>query len=294
MRRDRLKASLARRVVESCLRYPYVWWIRPHIRTEIGKQRVRQVAFGWGYAPILVSRFLTLRDRVRILARFLRIDWNVLHAHRPAEIASIFRVLSSRFSKNDEIMVEAGCWQGGSSAKFSILCKVLGLRLHVYDSFLGVHEMGEDEWEHDFSGQYAAAEDVLKETLRKYGEPDVCEIHKGWFRDTLAARPVSFPVRAAYIDCDTAQGTLEVLQGVMPSLVPDGIVFSQDTHLPMVRELLADPDTWHRFGKNPPLIKRPCTKLAVFRFSGDPGERLPATVSFMSTRPNPTRKRYLG
>jgi hypothetical protein len=136
--------------------------------------------------------------------------------------------------------------------------------------------MGEDEWEHDFSGQYAAAEDVLKGTLRKYGEPDVCEIHKGWFRDTLAVRPVSFPVRAAYIDCDAAQGTLEVLQGVMPSLVPDGIVFSQDARLPMVRELLADPDTWRRFGKNPPLVKRPCTKLAVFRFSADLGERLPA------------------
>jgi O-methyltransferase len=179
-------------------------------------------------------------------------------------------------------MVEAGCWQGGSSAKFSILCKVLGLKLHVYDSFLGVPEMGDDELEHDFSGQYAADEDVLKETLTKYGEPDVCEVHKGWFRDTLAERPLAFPVRAAYIDCDTAQGTLEVLRGVMPSLVPDGIVFSQDAHLPMVRELLADPDTWRRFGKNSPLVKRPCTKLAVFRFSGDPGER---------TRPNPGGKR---
>jgi len=87
--------------------------------------------------------------------------------------------------------------RGASSAKLSILCRVLGLRLHIYDSFLGVHEMSAEEArDHDFSGQYAAPEDVLRQTLTQYGEPGVCEIHKGWFRDTLGAKPVAF------LDCD--------------------------------------------------------------------------------------------
>ncbi len=255
------------RPLESWLRYVWVKLIRPHISSDIGRQRIKLILFGWGYAPLLFANSLNLLQRIQILARFLKIDWSVLHGHRPADIAKVCCVLLERPLEEREGVVEAGCWRGGSSAKLSILCRILGLRLHIYDSFLGVHEMSAEEArDHDFSGQYAAPEDVLRQTLTRYGEPGVCEIHKGWFSDTLGAKPVAFPVRAVYIDCDSARGTWEVLKGIVPNLVPNGLVFSQDTHLPSVRELLSDPETWRKLGKPRPHFLRLSGTTAVYRF----------------------------
>jgi len=91
---DPLRPSLMRRVVEGCLRYPYVWWIRPHVRTEIGRQRLRLLLFGWGYLRLLGTGGFPLKVRFQLIRRFLTVDWNVLHSHRQEEIASICRVLA--------------------------------------------------------------------------------------------------------------------------------------------------------------------------------------------------------
>jgi len=186
------------------------------------------------------------------------IDLNVLHAHWPCEIAAVCKALAQRRARSDEVMVEAGCWQGGSSAKFSIVCKLLGYKLHIYDSFEGVEQMTADEVKksYDFSGQYAATETTVRSNLLRFGEADVCVLHRGWFAETLAAHAVSYPVRVVFIDCDLAKGTREVLNGVMPHLVDDGWIFSQDFAIKVVREVLTDPEIWKSFGKDYPKITR--------------------------------------
>ena len=65
-------------------------------------------------------------------------------------------------------MVEAGCWQGGSTAKFSIICRIMGFPLYVYDSFQGVEPTDQEGW--DFSGEYAASLPTVEANLRRYGE----------------------------------------------------------------------------------------------------------------------------
>lgn len=200
---------------------------------------------------------------------FIVIDCNVLHSHRPCEIASVCKALAKRPHDPDEVMIEAGCWRGGSSAKFSIVCKILGYRLHIYDSFEGVEEVPAEEREqagYDFSGEYAAPESVLRSNLIRYGEVGVCSIHKGWFAETLTVTSVSTPVRVVFIDCDLAKGTSEVLTGVMSRLVDDGWIFSQDFHIKPVRELLRDPNTWKQFNRGNPSITRLCGNLASLRF----------------------------
>jgi O-methyltransferase len=228
------------------------------VQDPLVRQRLKMLWFVWGYAPLLVLGRLPLSTRLRLVARFLRVDWNVLHCHFPSETSTIARELASRPARPGEIVVEAGCWQGGSSAKFSLLCRALGLRLHIYDSFEGVEALdpGEhaDEW--DFAGQYASPESRLRQNLETFGAPEVCEIHKGWFSDTLGAHPVPHPVRLAYIDCDLAKGTREALEGVMPSLAEDGCIVSQDFHIDPVRRLLLDPATWRELGR-PEFAVRP-------------------------------------
>lgn len=223
---------------------------------ELGRQRWKTVYFAWGYWRILRIGRLSVRERVELIGKLLRVDWHVIHGHRPAEIAVVAEILASKPAVGHEVMVEAGCWRGGSSAKFSILCQLFGYRLQIYDSFEGVESLDDavhsNEWH--FGGQYACPEDIVRMNVMRFGTISVCEFHKGWFSETLARSPVAAPVQLAYIDCDLAKGTLEVLQGVMPSISEDGCILSQDFHITPVRRLLLDPETWSKLGVGMPNI----------------------------------------
>jgi hypothetical protein len=178
--------SIERLVHESYLRL-----IRPYISREINRQRVKLIWKVWGYWFFLLINTLPLLDRLRLLIRFLRVDWNVVHAQLPAEISMVCQAIAQRQAIFGEVLIEAGCWQGGSSAKLSIICKMLGYRLCIYDSFEGVEPLSQEEKKdsYDFSGEYASPESVLRKNLTRFGEPNVCSIHKGWFADTLAICP---------------------------------------------------------------------------------------------------------
>jgi len=223
--------------------------------------RFRLLFFLLEYWPLLFIENMSFRDRLYLIKRFLKVDWCVPHAHKPAEIVAICKAMAANGRASDgEIFVEAGCWFGGSSAKFSILCKIFGYQLHIYDSFEGVGNTN------TYNGLYAAPEDIVRRNLELFGEASVCQIHRGWFINTLAAKPVSSPVRFVYIDCDTATGTEQVLQGVLPSLDPRGIIFSQDYHIGAVRARLHDPKAWQRLGKGTPSIQYLVYNLASIQF----------------------------
>ncbi len=204
-----------------------------------------------------------------LLGRFLRIDWHVEHGHYPIEIARIAQLLASRSARPGEIVVEAGCWKGGSTAKFSLLCAERGYRLDVYDSFQGVPAGESDPTDYDFSGQFATSEQEVRDVVDRYGDGSVCTLHPGWFSDTVAVEGASGPVRLVYIDCDLASGTRQVLAGVAPRLVPDAVVLSQDHHIPAVRDLLAEPATWTAVGLPVPVVEPIAWCTARARPPGD-------------------------
>jgi O-methyltransferase len=246
----------------------YVRFIRPRIPTELGRQRAKLVWFVWGYCGLLTARAFPIKVRLNLVRRFLLIDWNIPHSHRPSEVKNIVRALADRRAQSGEGMVEAGCYLGGSTAKFSIACKLFGYDLWVYDSFQGVEPMSEEERResYDFSGEYAAAQELVQQNVTRFGEPGVCTFYKGWFRDTLARGNLPGSVRLAYIDCDLARGTEEALTGIMPVLSKDGVVFSQDYHLRPIRTLLADPALWKRLRTAPPHLQRLGENLARMTF----------------------------
>lgn len=267
---ERRETNLSARVrIRRSAQKIYVRAIRPLISREIDRQRLKLVTWDmWGYRRLFGMRGLSPGKKLHVLKRFLAIDWNVGHAHKPSEIAEVCRELAERPARPGECLVEAGCWQGGSSAKFSVVCRLLGYRLRVYDSFQGVEPMTEDEKKdsYDFSGEYAAPEDLVRRHIEEFGEPGVCSLHAGWFADTLAVTPIPDPVRVAYIDCDVAKGTHEALEGIVPALSDDGVVFSQDFHIRPVRQLLENSATWASLGRGIPEIKPVIRNLARIQF----------------------------
>lgn len=260
--------------LRTLVRRLYVRHIRPRVREPIHQQRLKLLCWdGWGYWRLLAIRQLTVRQRLHALRRFLIVDWHVLHAHKPHEISWLSHALAERAGRPNETVIEAGCWQGGSSTKLSILCRILGYRLEVYDSFQGVEPRDPDDTSasYDFSGEYCMPESVLRSNLQRYGEPDVCSIHPGWFANTLASRPADKPVRLVYIDCDLAKGTREALLGAVPALAPDSWIFSQDFHIEPVRSYLCNTSTWSELGAVVPSIRRVGPCLAAIRFARPSG-----------------------
>ena len=262
----------------------YVKWIRWRsfdadqvadpilLRDWVRQQRLKLLWFGWSYWRVLFTRGLPIIDRIQLLYKFFRIDWSVPSAHRPGEsTAVLWEIARKGAARPGEVFIEAGCWRGGSSAKFSQICDKYGYQMYIFDSFEGVEPLTKEELAkggHDYSGEYASPEKVLQENIAKYGRPDICSIFKGWFSETLARTPVKEVVRFAFIDCDTAKGTKEVLAGIMPNLATDAVIFSQDYHIRPVREALHDPDTWNAFDRGIPQIHFVQDHLAAIQFDG--------------------------
>ena len=267
---DRTAKNKHRQLEGSRIRRIYRWFSTLFQLSAVGNQRLKSCYFAWGYWRVLAIGQLSLRQRLRLIARFLRVDWNVVHGHRPAEIAWVTALLARAKPNPGEIMLEAGCWQGGSTAKFSIVCALLGLRLHVYDSFEGVEKFDSRahprEW--SFGGQYACSEEDVRRNVEAFGEVECCEFHKGWFSATLAGAGLAGPVWLAYIDCDLAKGTFEALQSVVPALVPAGVVLSQDFHITPVRQMLLARDTWQSLRVGTPEITIRSVRMAQLHWQG--------------------------
>jgi O-methyltransferase len=250
-----IRGSAIRRRVRSLYRR----LIRPHLSPR-WQQRIKLLWTVWGYRAILTLPALSLTQRFTLLRRLLSIDWNLQHAHWPGEITRVIAAIGRRRAGPLETVVEAGCWQGGSTAKLSVACQMLGYKLLVFDSFQGV----EYQPGNPFSGQYAAALDLVKANVAAYGEIAVCRFMPGWFADTLAANPVQEPISVVFADCDLATGTCEVLKGIIPSLRPNGVFCSQDYHIKEVRDLLDSEHTWAELGVPKPIMIDLYRNLAVF------------------------------
>jgi O-methyltransferase len=255
--------SPKRRWVERLAHAFYSRFVLPRVHDPLTRQRLKLSWFGWGYMPLLLRPSgLTMRERVTLLSQFVRIDWHILHSHTPYEVSAICIAASLNRGMDRGHFVEAGCWNGGSSAKFSFLCRTLGYELHVYDSFKGVEDVGNIAGEWDYAGEDVATETTVRENIARHGAGEVTRFHPGWFSATLAVMGAPTPVQVAYIDCDIAKGTREALSGIVPALAPKGIVFSQDYHIASVRRLLEDTEIWKSFHRSQPVIEQVDRRLA--------------------------------
>jgi O-methyltransferase len=146
-------------------------------------------------------------------------------------------------------VVEAGCFKGSSTAKFSLGALAAGRKLFVFDSFEGIPAHKECHKVNIFGrpvsfpkGSYCGHVDEVKANVARFGAPDVCVLVKGWFEDTMPR--FSEPIIAAYIDVDLVSSTRTCLKYLFPLLIPGGVLFSQDGHLPLVVELLGNDRFW--------------------------------------------------
>jgi hypothetical protein len=127
-------------------------------------------------------------------------------------------------------VVECGCWKGGATVNLSLICKITGRELKVYDSFEGLppptpgDPIAERSFRNGFiPGVFGGALEEVRENVRQYGAIDVCSFHKGWFKDTLPHH--EGPIAMAFWDVDFYASLHDCLLNLWPSIIDRGFVF---------------------------------------------------------------------
>ncbi len=210
-------------------------------------------------------RFLASSDcieRLRILRRYQEISDHVRCEQSEAEailVASKLLALSSGISGD---IIECGCYQGGSTAKLSVVAKRMGRKVVVFDSFQGlpgaenatsvsyrlVHTGESVSFQ---QGDYAASLEQVRENIIQFGEPEVVGYVPGFFQSTMP--DWRGWASAVVLDVDLVISTEVCLRYLWPRLSPGGILFSQDCHLLEVCGLLNNRQFWAGLGEtNPP------------------------------------------
>lgn len=202
-------------------------------------------------AVFLRSRSFTLGvdARIRFLWRCLRISGALPSPHTQEEILTFAAFAMGLSPEVEGVLVEAGCFKGSSTAKFSLVADLANRNLFVFDSFEGIPDNSEPEQTTLLGGvgrfrkgDYAGSLAEVSGNVQRWGAAGRCRFVPGWLEETLPS--FGEKVAAAYLDVDLASSTRTAIRLLYPRLVPGGRLFSQDGHLPLVIEVFRDDRFW--------------------------------------------------
>jgi O-methyltransferase len=192
---------------------------------------------------------VSLIDKMRIVKKLYVISSSIHSPHTQAEMLSFIRTILSLPPEIDGVIVEAGCFKGGSTAKFSLAADIAQRTLVVFDSFEGIPDNDEPHDKTIFGGQtgfkkgdYCGSLEEVKRNVVLFGKVSCCRFIKGWFDETMPGFKES--IAAVYLDVDLALSTRTCLKYLYPLLREGGVLYSQDGHLPLVLDVFKNDEFW--------------------------------------------------
>ena len=167
-----------------------------------------------------LSLFKKYRLGIRMFLNKLRIQTGTSYKAHLAMALKIFETPPDVLGD----IVECGTWHGGSAANLSLVCKIAGRKLLIYDSFEGLPEGKEvDRQGHYETGDYCGPLEEVKKNIERYGAIEVCEFVKGWFDQTLPE--LKTPVLLAFLDVDLELSLETCVRYIWPNLTEQGYIF---------------------------------------------------------------------
>lgn len=192
---------------------------------------------------------ISIKEKMDIIKKLYEVSYDIDCPHTNEEIISFIKTVLSLPVQLNGCVVEAGCYKGGSTSKFSLAVKLIKRELIVFDSFQGIPEHSEAHSCNIYGqpvsfekGEYCGSIEEVKKNVEKYGDISVCTFIEGWFKDTLPH--FEKPVVAMYVDVDLASSIKICLKYLYPLLVEGGSFYCQDGHLPLVNQVLDDDSFW--------------------------------------------------
>ena len=121
-------------------------------------------------------------------------------------------------------IMECGTWQGGSAANLSLVCKIVGRKLMIFDSFEGLPEDKPGDRQKGYKkGDYLGTLDEVKQNIKQFGSIESCEFIKGWFHETLPK--LKTPILLAFLDVDLQDSLNTCVKYIWPNLTEKGFIF---------------------------------------------------------------------
>lgn len=188
-----------------------------------------------------------LLRRIDLVRRFVTITNHIRGYHTLGEM---LQVASEILRRSRPLVLEAGCGHGSSTAKLSLATRLAGGQLLVFDSFRGLPPNGERHIHLDGraiafrAGAFRATLPAVRRTVARFGAPEVCRFHKGWFAETLPALDRSRALDVVLLDVDLVESTRVCLRELVPRLRAGGVLITLDGQLRATHELLADAAFW--------------------------------------------------
>jgi O-methyltransferase len=141
------------------------------------------------------------------------------------------------------VVVECGCFKGGSTINLSLGAHLAGRELHVYDSFAGLPDPTEADAAHTLlgrpvvhtyeAGMYAGGLEEVRRNVERYGKIGVTSFHPGFFSDSMA--DFDTPVAVAFVDVDLRSSLEDCVRAIWPHLAEGGSFFIHEAeHREMV------------------------------------------------------------
>ncbi|MBV8069505.1 MAG: class I SAM-dependent methyltransferase [Acidobacteriaceae bacterium] len=200
-------------------------------------------------------------QRISLLKAFESIAQTVKCEHTAREMLVMADYILTKAPAGP--LVECGCYQGGSSAKLSLVAARTGRKLYVCDSFQGLPGVSQKEasfrsisgaFNGFGQGQYSAQLEVVRSNIAAAGgDLSVCEFVEGFFCDSLP----NLNIEPAFIfsDADLISSTRDVLRFLWPRLRPGGRFYTHDANLPELIEGVFDGEFWVKeIGFYPPVV----------------------------------------
>lgn len=230
----------------------YIKLLRSRLSNELTKQRIKLLLWDvYGYCNIFGFRKLSFRRKLWLIRKCILVDWNIPHVHKACEIVPALKVISENPKAGDEVLVEAGVWLGGVTAKMSLLAELFGYRLYVFDSFEGAPPESLKSPEANY---YVGSLEQVKRNVTTYGNIAPCIFIKGWFTDVF--EDFDEKVKVAFLDCEKLEPTKEALEGIVPNVVSGGFVYIHDYQHRDIREMINSQEFWDSLGVSFPEIRK--------------------------------------
>jgi hypothetical protein len=165
------------------------------------------------------------------------------------------------------VVVECGCFRGGTTANLSLMCQVVGRKLYVYDSFEGLpspHD-GDKYATKKGTGFLRAGLDQVKDHVASCGAPEVCTYVKGWFADTTPHHEP--PIALLFLDVDYQASLTDCILNLWPKLIERGLCFTDEFVFNDYCALFWSEKFWAKhFDRTPPGLMGSGTGICVGSF----------------------------
>lgn len=169
-----------------------------------------------------------------------------------AHLAMALKILETPPDVQGDV-VECGTAHGGSAANLSLICKIVGRKLIIFDSFEGLPEPEPCDREGKYykKGDMCGTLDEVKSNITRYGAIECCEFVKGWFRDTLPT--LDSPILLAFLDVDLEASLHTCVKNIWRNLVERGYIFTDECVGTDYVALFYSERWWQRyFNRTPP------------------------------------------